>query len=195
MADLTMDDLKIIFSKLNGWDGNGRSKVTMGYRVVIPNDQNPNQNLHITSKFALGMALCPQNPDWYFVDILSHSYQDSEFKLLWAHLQNAKRRMDQHPEEDIFFHFNFVENASVSMLNDRSIFSVDMVNPIYFNLCYETPNAPGATLIRMLFPANCIQFSFTSPENADILEERKQVLRAQDDLLATMDNSYFESEE
>lgn len=179
---MTREELNEVCERVSGFDANNESRVTISYQTYVA-DENFNPEtapIYNLTKSAIKLSRDIQNPDWYVLDIIFHSYQSPELKLLWGRLGMHRDNQNKYTDKDSIFYFNIVENDSIEKYGEESaLLTIDVVNPLLFFLTRETPNGEGDNIIRMLVDSRLLAVKesineFYAEEKANMLRELEE---------------------
>ena len=157
-----------VLDRINGYDEDNSPKVTMSYQCYVADDgcDAEKEPIHPLLKGALRLTCNPQAPEWFTLDISYHSYQEPELKLFWGYLRMFRDNQNRYPDKDSIFFLNAIENKSI---DNETLLSVSIVNPVMFFLTADAPNAEGLNIVRMLVHSSCL--NITEEKNEYLFDE------------------------
>lgn len=193
--EISREQLKSIFQRINGRNADGSSKVVVTYQTYAmdePEDSVNRKQIYSTEKPAVEIALDTQYPNFFTVDFKFRSFEDPELKLLWGRLQRFKNNIATDPTRDWIFYIQILERASVTQQTEveDTLLLTHILNPALSYLTREIPDmlttetqAPnvelyGGNTIRMLIPIELVRFEIK--DDVDTLDAKGEVLREEE---------------
>jgi len=187
---LTADELAMLLKKFNGRNEMDESKVILAYQSFdfAEPDESLNKNTSYScTNASVEITYNSVYSGFYTVDIIFHSAEDPELKLLWGRLQKHKQNMSMEANKDWIFYIQLLEKASVTQqtVENDILWTCNIFNPELFFLTREVPNLLcqevkidnglyGGNIIRMLVPVPLL--TFDKIDNFDTQSIKNDVL-------------------